>query len=457
MNEITRRDVLKTSGAAAGAALLGIGSVQGGGSDGKEDGTNGEENPLTSTDSGLVGTWTASPQQATPEAGFTDGFDDQTLRMIVRTSVGGSSLRIRLANTFGEESVTVGDVEVGLQDEGAAVVSGSSHEVTFGDLGSVPIPPGAKIYSDPVDLEVDAEQNLVVSMYFPKPTGPPTTHADSLKTSYIATGNHVDDTSSDVFDSPASGESDVLTAWYFLEAVDVVSPDTTGAIVTFGNSITDGVGSSLDADSTYPDLLAERINDTSTVEKSVLNAGIGGNRILNSSDGGGVNALARLDRDVFGQTGVTDVILLEGINDIGFSELEDGSYEAVTAEDIIWGMKQIIARVHAKGLNIYGATLTPFKGALYYYSEGEEKRQTVNEWIRTSGAFDGVFDFDEALQDPDNPKRLLLDYTEDNLHPNDAGYEAMAEVVDLSALASESEDQDGDEADESSRLTAPLL
>lgn len=257
----------KRRGPVTGAALVGTGPVQGGGTEGKEDESSEEGNPSTNTDPNLVGTWAASPQQPTEEAGFTDGFEDQTVRMVIRTSVGGSSLRIRLANTFGEETATISDVEVGLQHREAAIVPGSSREVTFGDLDSVPIPPGAKAYSDPIDLEVDAEQNLVVTLYLPEPAVLPTTHADSRKTSYIASGNHTDDVSGDAFDSPAAGESDVLTAWFFLEAVDVVSPDTTGAIVTLGNSITDGVGSSLDNDSTYPDFLAERINETSNVEK----------------------------------------------------------------------------------------------------------------------------------------------------------------------------------------------
>ena len=190
----------------------------------------------------------------------------------------------------------------------------------------------------------------------------------------------------------------------------------------------------------YPDYLAGRINDSHEVQLSTLNAGIGGNRILHDSPSDytfGPSALARLDRDVLAQTGVSDVILLEGINDIGFSASEDlAPDQAVTADQIIDGMQQIIARVHAKRARIFGATLTPFKGAAYYYEEGEEKRQTVNHFIRESGEFDGVFDFDEAIQDPENPKRLLPKYDSgDNLHPSDAGYQEMAQTVDLEALS----------------------
>jgi lysophospholipase L1-like esterase len=417
MSKLTRRNFLKASGAATGAALLGSGAAYGGGSEG-EKGDSGEESsgeqPLIDTESGLVGTWTASPQRPSDEQDSQKGFDEQTLRLITRTSVGGSSLRIRLANTFGEKPATLGPVVVGIQTEGAAVASGSNRQVTFGELETLTIPPGTKVYSDPVDLAVGAEEDLAVSMYAPAETGPATFHADARRTPYIADSNVVYEAETDASDS-------TTMAWFFLEGIDVVSPETTGAVVTLGNSITDGVASSLDTNSTYPDTLAQRFNDSS-VEKSVLNAGIGGNRVLRDSLAGGPSAPARLDRDVLVQTGVTDVILFEGANDIGYSNFPESppAREPLTefsAEQIVWGMKQIIARVHAKGFGIYGATLTPFEGALYYYEEGEEKCQEDNEWIRTSGAFDGVFDFDEALRDPDDLSRLRPKYDSgDHIH-----------------------------------------
>jgi lysophospholipase L1-like esterase len=436
MTDTTRRNFLKTGGAAAGAGLLGVGYVQGAVTEAK----NGEDNTLTETDDGLVGTWTASPLPPAEEGRSAEGFDDETIRMIVRTSVGGSDLRVRLANTFGEDALTVGRVEIGVQDEGAAVVPESSHEVSFGDLDSILVPSGAEVYSEPVDLDVEAEQNLVISMYLPESTGPATYHDLARHTTYIADGNETESISGEGFETE-------VTDWFYLEGIDVVSPDTDGAIVALGNSITDGFNSTLSADNTYPDELTERINDSSTVQKSVLNAGISGNRVL--SDVTGPNALSRLDRDVIAQTGVTDVILLEGINDIGFSMLGGESYEAVTADEIIYGLKQIIARVHAKGLDIYGATLTPFKGAAYYYEEGEAKRRAVNHWIRTSGTFDGVLDFDDALEDPDNPLQLLPEYDSgDNLHPSDAGYHEMAETIDLSEFV----DDEGEREQETSGL-----
>jgi lysophospholipase L1-like esterase len=434
MHETTRRRFLKASGA-TGAALIGAGSVLGaGGEKGAE--SDDRDHPLTETKPGLVGTWTASPVPPVPspeDGRSAEGFEDETLRLIVRTSVGGSSLRVRLANTFGEQPVTIGHTEVGIQDEGATVVSGSNREVSFGDRSSVTIPPGAKVYSNPVDFDVDAEQHLAVSLYLPDSTGPATHHPLGLTTSYIAAGDDAATTAGDSFETET-------TQWFYLKGIDVVSPDTNGAVVALGNSITDGFGSTIDANNMYPSVLAERVHDTDVIEKSVLNAGISGNRVISDpplENAFGPNALARLDRDVIAQTGVTDVILLEGINDIGNAN--------ATAEEIIRGMKQIIARVHAKELRVFGATLTPFKRADYagYYSAAKEaERQAVNEWIRTSGAFDGVFDFDEALRDPDNPKRLLPKYDSgDALHPSDAGYREMARTVGLDELADESEDE----------------
>lgn len=428
MSKLTRRNFLKTSGAATGAALLGTASVQAG-----EDtsGATRQDHSVSDTKSNLVGTWTASPEMPYDEA--EEGFNDETIRMIARTSVGGNSLRVRLVNTFGSDAVTFDQVTVGIREEGAAIVSDSCKNVTFGGETSITIPRGAKAYSDPVNLEIEPEQDLAVSIYAPESTGPATWHSTGLKTNYIASGDHTSDTQDDAFTTET-------TSYFYLEAIDVVSPDTNGAIVALGNSITDGSLSTVDENNTYPDILAERINRTPHIQKSVLNAGIGGNEILEDWPEGGESALARLDRDVLAQTGVTDVILLEGINDIGHSMQVPG--KSVTAEEIIWGMKQIIARVHAKGLRIFGGTLVPYKGytsSYEYTEEGNEKREAVNHWIRTSGAFDGVIDFEEIVRDPDDPLRFRPEYTADNLHPNDAGYRAMAEGIDLAYFTGRTE------------------
>jgi len=427
MTKITRRGVVKSIGAATGLALSSsVTDVIA--SEPEKRSTKQPDRP----DTQFVGTWTAS-QQAPYEGGVShQGFENQTLRLMARTSVGGQGVRIRLANTFGSEPVTFDRVSIGVraQADSAAIEPATLRQVTFGGDTEVTLTPGGRVMSDPVDLQVAPEQDLAVNLYVADPTGPTTWHALPTKTSYISSaGDYTDTSSGDAFTTETPH-------WFYVDGIEVVSPETRGAIVCLGNSITDGFASSLDANHAYPDFLAERVNDRTSLRKSVLNAGISGNRVLNDSACCGVNALARFDRDVLAQTGVTDVLLLEGINDIGFEKLTNDStapHTSVTAEQIIDGYQQLIRRAHAKNVRIIGGTLTPFKGAGYYYPEGEQKRQRVNEFIRSSGAFDGVVDFDKAIRDPDNPKRMLPKYDSgDHLHPNDAGYRAMAKSVDLS-------------------------
>jgi lysophospholipase L1-like esterase len=392
-----------------------------------------------------VGAWSASPQPPTALTanGISQrGFADQTLRLIVHPHAGGSWLRLRLSNTFGGRTVTFGRVEVGRRQSGAALVAGSNHLVTFGGRRSVMIPVGAEALSDPVPLQVKAEQDLAVSLFVRGQTGPATWHWDARQTNYISTaGDHTGDVGGAAF-------ATTVTSWFFLDDVDVRPAPTMGAVVTLGDSITDGAASTIDANHRWPDFLARRLLSLPpSRQESVLNEGISGNRVLHDSPCFGVNALARLDRDVLAQTGVRQVILLEGINDIGFSNVTAShsppgiSFQCflpntnVTAAQIIAGYQQIIAQVHAKGLKIIGGTLTPFKGAFYYSAAGEAKRQAVNHWIRTSGAFDGVVDFDGAVRDPADPLMFLPKYDSgDHLHPSDAGYQAMANAVNLHLL-----------------------
>lgn len=360
----------------------------------------------------------------------TTGFNDQTVRLIIHTTIAGSRLRLRLANTFGTSPLTIRQADVAVQLQGASIVSGSDRKLTFGGSPSIIIPIGAEVYSDPVEFAVRPQENLAVSMFVPQPTGPTTWHAFNWQTSYASqTGNHASDQQSSAFTT-----SFISTFW--LDGVDVTTSTAAGAIVTLGDSITEGFNSTVDANHRWPDVLARRLLALPPrQQEGVLNEAISGNRVLNNAPCCGVNALARLDRDVLEQDGARFVIYLEGINDIGFSNVnspETAPPTDVSAAQIIAGIEQIVTQVHAKGLKIYGATLTPFKGAGYYSAAGEAKREAVNHWIRTSGAFDAVIDFDKVVRDPQNPLQILPTYDSgDHLHPNDTGYAAMANSIDL--------------------------
>lgn len=374
-----------------------------------------------------VGTWSASQQMSRPASFSRVGFAQQTVRLIIHPHIDGKVLRIKLSNTFGKDAVTFGQVRVALSSHGASIIHGTSQLVTFNGHASVTLPRGTEMLSDPIAFTVSSECDLAVSLYLPEASGPTTWHAMSNQLTYISTtGNHTNNTTGSAFKTKVFG-------WYWLSSVEVqAKPSTQGAIVTLGDSITDGYRSTPNMNHRWPDFLAERLNRAYPGQPfSVLNAGISGNRILRSSTSHGVDAIDRLNRDVLSQAGVTDVILLEGINDIG---KQPHTYDA---NKIIAGMKTIIKKVHAQGLRIYGGTLTPFQGKIggYYTPQGEVTRETVNHWIRTSKAFDGVIDFDKALRDPNNPHRLRPKYDSgDHLHPNDAGYQAMANAVHLSML-----------------------
>jgi lysophospholipase L1-like esterase len=390
-----------------------------------------------------VGSWATSPQAPThyPFGAVSGrGFDQQTLRLVVHPHFSGSPVRLRLANTFGQNTVTLGPVYVGVRATGAAVVPGTNRVVTFGDARTVRVPVGAEVLSDPVEIDVQAEQDLVVSAYAPAPTGPATYHLDAHQFNYLAAGNHTTEPGGAAFTT-------TLTSWFFLNGVDVRAASGTAAVVTLGDSITDGAGSTLNTNHRYPDFLAQRLLAQPDNELSVLNEGISANRLLNDSPCFGPSALNRLHRDVLAQHGVRTVILLEGINDIAFSHFTADNQipgvplacflpnDDVSAAQIISGYQQIITRVHAAGLRILGGTLTPWQGSSPYSEAREATREAVNDWIRTSGAFDGVIDFDLALRDPANPRRLLPAYDSgDHIHPSDAGYAAMADAVSLNLL-----------------------
>jgi lysophospholipase L1-like esterase len=379
-----------------------------------------------------VSTWAASPMAATPSqlasAGDLSaaGFKDQTVREVVWASAGGRSARIRLSNVFGTRPVTFSQLDIGLSAGGAAVAAGTNRPITFAGHAAVTIKPGAEAVSDPIRLNVPAETNLVVSLFTAAATGPATYHADAQQDTYLAAGNHAGRDEAGAF-TTTNG------AWFFLDDVDVRA--TTGAVVALGDSITDGYQSTAGANARWPNDLARRFRAAGQ-GRPVVDEGISGNRLLNGSACSGQSALARFARDVAGRSGARYVILMEGINDIGYSRDPGTGCTApntnVSAAQIIAGYQRIITAAHAAGLMIFGATLTPFQGSDYYSAAGEKKRETVNHWIRTSGAFDGVIDFDRAVRDPAAPLELAPAYDSgDHLHPNDAGYQAMANNISL--------------------------
>ena len=378
--------------------------------------------------------WGASPAPQLPdEAQMRTAklmFDNQTIREIVHTSIASDTVRVRLSNAYGKQAVEIGAVHIALQDKGSSITAGSDHAVTFGGRPSVSIAPNAQALSDPVKLTGPAG-NLAISIFLPHAAAGAGIHYGAQQTAYIGPG--------DLTGAAEMAEPATITSWVFLTGVDALAAEGASTLVAFGDSITDGARSTVDANHRWPDILAERLRARRGGKPiGVLDAGIGGNRVLFDPTNVrfGVNALARFDRDVLAQPGVKYVIVLEGINDLGHPGSSAPLSETVNADDIIAGLKQMIERAHEHGLKIFGATLTPFEGTTiqgYFSAEKEAKRKAVNEWIRTGKAFDGVIDFEKAVRDPEHPDRMLpANDGGDRLHPGDAGYKAMAEAIDLS-------------------------
>jgi lysophospholipase L1-like esterase len=370
-----------------------------------------------------TGTWSASPQSGGPS------FNQQTLRQIVHTTMGGSVARVQLSNVFGTQPVTVADVHIAQRTSGSAIAAGTDHQITFAGSVSTTIAVGASAVSDAVSFTVPAFSDVAISVYLPQATGPATYHQTGEQTNYIASG--------DVSANASLTGAQNTGSYYFLTNLDTQDPTAAGAVVTLGASITDGIASAADANHRWPNYLATRLAGSGR-KVGVLNQGISGNRLL--ADGAGQSALNRFDRDVLAQPGVGHVIVLLGVNDLGHPGTTAPASEVVTADDLIAGHRQLIARAHQAGLRIHGGTILPFKDdTLGFYSpENERKRATVNRWIRTGGEYDGIVDFDAAMRTPGDPQRLLARYDSgDHLHPNDAGMAAMADAVPLGLFRGE--------------------
>ncbi|TDD30602.1 SGNH/GDSL hydrolase family protein [Kribbella turkmenica] len=366
----------------------------------------------------LVTTWGASDDIAGGP------LTDMTVRNILRTSVGGSDLRIRLSNAHGDQPLVTDSVYVGRHQAGATVVAGTSRRLTFGGKTSVRIPPGGLAISDPLPGPVPAQTSLTVSLHVVGTTGVITAHNRAMQHSYKSvSGDHAADESATAYQTESS-------AWFFLNAAIVSAPQQVATVATLGDSITSSVGSTIDTNRRWPDVLADRYAELPEHRRlAVSNEGISGNRVLNGvakAGSAGPSALARLDRDVLTKPGVRTVLVLEGINDI---------YAGATTAELIDGYRQLITRVHASGRCVVGGTITPVGGSFVYTPEKEGVRQAVNTFIRTSGEFDGVVDFDAATRDPADPSRLRTAYDGgDGLHPNDAGSYAMGHAADLDTL-----------------------
>ncbi|MCL6713268.1 SGNH/GDSL hydrolase family protein [Pseudomonas sp. R2.Fl] len=385
--------------------------------------------PLRDDDQHWVASWAAAP------VGAGEALSPVTIRQVVRTSLGGAAVRVRLSNLFGSQPLTIGPVRLARHADGVAIQAGTDRAVTFTGLPQVTLPPGGSVLSDAVALPVKALERLSISLYLPQGATAPTVHQVGNQTVYLARG---DLTSQSRFEP--EGEPDDTR--YLLTDLEVATPAGARAFIVLGDSITDGVGSSENADARWPDRLAERLQrEPMLASVAVVNAGIAGNRILNDGVAPyrGPSSLSRLQRDVLDRPGVRWMLLLQGGNDISASDRLEAPDQKVSAAQIIEGMRQIIARARAHGVQVWGATLLPRGGTTFPAPPSAAaiaKREAVNAWIRESGAFDAVVDFDRVMRDPAQPDRLRPEYDSgDHLHPNDAGYQAMADAIDLARLA----------------------
>ena len=366
--------------------------------------------------------WAAVPDSAGP------ALKAQTIRQVVRSTIAGSKIRIQLSNLYGSAPIKIGPVHLAMHARGARIRAGTDHLLTFAGQPAVTIPDGASVLSDPVEMAVPALADLAISLYLPGKVAVSSVHGTGMQTAFIVPGD-------------AGAALDLMSAKgddsrYFLTDVEVVPDRPAQTLVVLGDSVADGVGSGNDRNTRWPDLLATRLQANPTLASiAVINAGIAGNRLLSDAVDPfvGPSALSRFKRDVLDKPGVRWILLHEGINDIAAATLLQRPQDQVTAAQVIAGMRTLAARAHAQSIKIGVGTLLPFEGTKQFYSAtAETERQAINAWIRTSGAFDAVLDFDRALRDPKHPGRLRPAFDSgDHLHPSETGYKLMAEKIDL--------------------------
>ncbi|MFE2457888.1 SGNH/GDSL hydrolase family protein [Streptomyces sp. NPDC059402] len=378
-----------------------------------------------------VGAWATAPAAAEPGT-ETTGMAGRSVRNVVHTSVGGTSARITLSNLYGQSPLTVTHASIALAagPDTAAAVADTMRRLTFGGSARVIIPAGGQVMSDVARIAIPYGANVLVTTYSPIPSGPVTYHPMARQTSYLADGDRTADVTGVAYTTPTP-------YWRYLTALDVLSHEADGTVVAFGDSITDGLGADVDANHRWTDVLAERLHDAAgdgrdTPRYSVVNEGISGNRLLTGRTGrpaDNPSGLSRFERDVLHRTGVKVVVVLLGVNDILHSP------ELADRDGILTGLRTLVDRAHDRGLRVVGGTILPFGGYGGHTEARERMRQQINEEIRSGRVFDAVVDFDKALRDPYDPRRLRSDYDSgDHLHPGDKGYARMGQVLDLDAL-----------------------
>lgn len=384
-----------------------------------------------------IGAWATAAQPHLPST--LQRYENQTVRLIVHTTVGGQRVRIRISNRYGTQSLRIGAAHIARRASGAAIDERSDRSLRFSGRTSVTVPPRATVTSDPVHLDVSALSDLAVSLYFPERTEATTSHTLALQTSYVSGVGDVTAATSFVPDT-------TTTAWPFLTGVDVESPRAGYSIVAFGSSTTDGDGTTADANRRWPDALATRLQQHAVNDGriGVLNLGIIGNRLLADSPTAtrdrfgaalGESGLARFQRDVIDQPGVRVVFICLGVNDISFPGVFTPELPRPSAADIVAGYERLIARARRRNIRVIGTTITPFEGARSFTAAKDSVRQAVNAWIRSGRAFDAVVDFDAAVRDERQPSRLRPDFDSgDHLHANDAGHTATANAIPLALL-----------------------